>query len=187
MDAIQKNKFKSYRRNLIKFLAIVLIGFSLGLSFHYFGFIINVSQSLPPGIYRTYKIDRPITYDDIVVFEINPELAAFLESRNYQNTKIVTTIMKKVVGLSGDKFAYKKIGKLMLITKNGEVLGYVHQKDRQNRPLPHKIKGTVTLKDDEFFVMGDNIVSFDSRYFGTIRRDEIIKFAKPVFTFNIQE
>lgn len=73
-------------------------------------------------------------------------------------------IIKRVIGLPGDTVSYDK-GKLYI---NGK---YIKEKFSHAET---KDFGTVTLDDDEYFVMGDNrTVSLDSRYIGPIKTKDI--------------
>ena len=73
-------------------------------------------------------------------------------------------IIKRVIGLPGETVAIKK-GKIYVNDKvidddyaYGETTDY----------------NKVTLKDDEYFILGDNrLISKDSRYFGPIKDNEI--------------
>lgn len=96
-------------------------------------------------LYKLSSIDR---FDIIVLDE------------EKDNEKII----KRVIGLPGETVAIKK-GKIFINDKvidddyaYGETTDY----------------NKVTLKDDEYFILGDNrLISKDSRYFGPIKDNEI--------------
>ena len=96
-------------------------------------------------LYKLSSIDR----FDIIVLEEEKD-----------NEKII----KRVIGLPGETVAIKK-GKIYINDKviddeyaYGETTDY----------------NKVTLKDDEYFILGDNrLISKDSRYFGPIKDNEI--------------
>lgn len=96
-------------------------------------------------LYKLSSIDR---FDIIVLDE------------EKDNEKII----KRVIGLPGETVAIKK-GKIYINDKvidddyaYGETTDY----------------NKVTLKDDEYFILGDNrLISKDSRYFGPIKDNEI--------------
>lgn len=96
-------------------------------------------------LYKLSSIDR---FDIIVLDE------------EKDNEKII----KRVIGLPGETVAIKK-GKIYI---NDKVIDddYAYgQTSDYNK---------VTLKDDEYFILGDNrLISKDSRYFGPIKDNEI--------------
>lgn len=74
-------------------------------------------------------------------------------------------IIKRVIGLPNDKLVYAN-NKLYI---NGEEL----REEYLNGAITEDFE--IQLKDDEYFVMGDNRqVSNDSRYYGTFKKDEIV-------------
>ena len=96
-------------------------------------------------LYKLSSIDR---FDIIVLDE------------EKDNEKII----KRVIGLPGETVAIKK-GKIYI---NDKVIDdeYAHGETSDYNK--------VTLKDDEYFILGDNrLISKDSRYFGPIKDNEI--------------
>ena len=73
-------------------------------------------------------------------------------------------IIKRVIGLPGETVAIKK-GKIYINDKEiDDEYAYVETSDYNK----------VTLRDDEYFILGDNrLISKDSRYFGPIKDNEI--------------
>lgn len=94
--------------------------------------------------------------------------------------------MKRVVGVEGDSFSYEKGLPTMdiLMKNNKENLGVVLEKDPSGRIMPKQ--GELTLKKNEYFVLGDHELSLDSRYFGKILQKQIVSFIKPVFTLSLK-
>ncbi len=84
-----------------------------------------------------------------------------------------TYYIKRIIGLPGERLALKD-DKITIFNKdhpNGFIL--------EESYLPSSIKTSgkeeITLKDNEYFVLGDNrYYSFDSRSWGTLQRAEII-------------
>ena len=73
-------------------------------------------------------------------------------------------IIKRVIGLPGETVAIKK-GKIYINDKVIDDEYAYGQTSDYNK---------VTLKDDEYFILGDNrLISKDSRYFGAIKDNEI--------------
>lgn len=96
-------------------------------------------------LYKLRSIDR---FDIIVLDE------------EKDNEKII----KRVIGLPGETVAIKK-GKIYINDKViDDEYAYGETSDYNK----------VTLKDDEYFILGDNrLISKDSRYFGPIKDNEI--------------
>lgn len=96
-------------------------------------------------LYKLSSIDR---FDIIVLDE------------EKDNEKII----KRVIGLPGETVAIKK-GKIYINDKViDDEYAYGQTSDYDK----------VTLKDDEYFILGDNrLISKDSRYFGPIKDNEI--------------
>ena len=95
-------------------------------------------------LYKLGKIDR----FDIVVLKID----------NNDN------LIKRIIGLPGETVEIKD-NKIYINDKKIE--------DKYGFGVTYNID-KVTLKDDEYFILGDNrIVSLDSRVFGTIHESEI--------------
>ena len=84
-------------------------------------------------------------------------------------------IIKRVIGLPGETVAIKK-GKIYINDKViDDEYAYGETSDYNK----------VTLRDDEYFILGDNrLISKDSRYFGPIKDNEIkAKLAFRLFPF----
>lgn len=96
-------------------------------------------------LYKLSSIDR---FDIIVLDE------------EKDNEKII----KRVIGMPGETVAIKK-GKIYINDKViDDEYAYGETSDYNK----------VTLKDDEYFILGDNrLISKDSRYFGPIKDNEI--------------
>ncbi|NJL87213.1 MAG: signal peptidase I [Leptolyngbyaceae cyanobacterium SM1_1_3] len=107
-----------------------------------------------------YDFGSP-SHGDIVVF--NPP-----ESLNQKDAFI-----KRVIGLPGDKVE----------VKNGQV--YINDEPQQESYIaakPDYQYGPVTVPPDEYLVLGDNRnESFDSHYWGFVRKDHLI--GRAVFRF----
>jgi len=92
-------------------------------------------------------------------------------------------LIKRVIGIPGDTIEWKDYH----IYLNGKELIEPHQFDsftktyKQTNEFP-----SVTLKEDEYFVMGDNrMVSYDARHFDPIKREDIL--GKVYFIYNPPE
>lgn len=149
------------------------------------GYIINVSPSLPLGIYKTIPIIEPLEVGDMVEVQIPKELFAIMQERGYKKKEAmvkVGTLLKIIQGKEGDVFSLEEteIGKR--IVKNGTiVLGFAFLQDGQGRAFitPKEWK----VGKGEYFLMGKHPRSYDSRYFGPIKAEYITRKACPVWTW----
>ena len=143
-------------KNNVKFIFnIFLIGFIIFFINQYFFQICFIQgESMSPTLKKDSmilikKFDLSINYNDIVV----------IKKKN-------KTIIKRVVGLPNDSI---KIDKYLYINGNKKDDSYIEEAG--------EIKKEILLRENEFFVLGDNIQnSIDSRFseIGIIKKDEII-------------
>lgn len=120
-------------------------------------FFMNRTASMPQGIY----VKNGINCWDIgcvIVFKINA----------YKSN-----LIKYIAGIGGDQYYFDETGSLWI---NGNL---VAQKNIEKYPQPlieHSI--CQQLNADELLVIGDNENSYDSRYFGPIKKQEVIATVK---------
>ena len=91
---------------------------------------------------------------------------------NHDNKKLI----KRVIGMPNDKI--KCVSGILYINNEEDTSGYGYG---ENIDFPE-----YTLKDDEYFLIGDNRSdSFDSRYFGPVKKEDIVGKANfIIFPFN---
>lgn len=132
------------------------------------------SRSVPTNIYQLNYSRKPVLGDYVLAklpLEMFPpgQLPPWLTHN---------MAIKRVVALSGDIVCESKSE----MTINGKFFGPIYSTDRENRPLPHWLNGCRTVPDGRVFI-GSNYVdqSFDSRYFGPIRQDQLVGVLIPIF------
>ena len=137
-------------------------------------YTINMTSSLQKGI---YKLSPPVDIkkNDIVLFSPPAELFDFLKERGYLPAP-ATTLLKRYGGDSKSKL--ELINSSLLIDNK---VYLIKKYDSVGRQLP-SIKSS-KIKTDEFLAIGDNPKSFDSRYFGAVKKSLIKKKAVLVFKF----
>lgn len=120
---------------------------------------ISMESTLKAGdILLLNKYDHKFERFDIVVF-------------NYNDEKLI----KRVIGLPGETIEFKD-NKLYV---NGKII----EESLSSNSLASDFKledlGYTTIPEGEYFLVGDNRKdSYDSRYFGTIKKEEIIGTVK---------
>ena len=90
----------------------------------------------------------------------------------------VKTMLKKIKGVNGDSFEI--IGE-DLIKNDTEILAKILNKDSKGRNLPKISK--ITLKNGEYFLLGEHPYSLDSRYLGKFEEKDILYKVRPIITF----
>jgi conjugative transfer signal peptidase TraF len=145
---------------------------------------INETASLPLGLY--WAVDAPLERGSVVMF-CPPEIEIFDEAkaRGYIGAGFCDGgyehMMKKVLAMSGDHVKVSNEG----VFVNNELLpdSKPLSADPAGRPMP-AFRVDCTLENDQVLVMsGYNPLSFDSRYFGPIRRGQIRSVVRPVLTW----
>ncbi|WP_432205484.1 S26 family signal peptidase (plasmid) [Cetobacterium somerae] len=131
-------------------------------------FVLNLSPSMEKGLYFLRDVDE-LKKGDVVVLNIPLNVKETLYSRGYL-PKNIKTLLKEIVAVEGDiiDIAHKKL------YINGELKGDIAEVDPRGRKLVSFAKNGA-LKKDEVFLLGRGENSFDSRYFGTIEKSEILK------------
>ena len=177
---------KSKRR--LKRLLIVLIIVSIfSIAFLYLikNYVYNASNSFPIGLYK--KINKDVARSDFVLF--CPELTVFMVFakkngywKGFQNKCGDTPeYLKKVVGVPGDNIS---------VTYSGVYIN--KEKIINSEPLKRILSDEIfinyekdfKLKKDEYFLMSDyNPMSYDSRYFGVIKKIDINTVVVPFYNF----
>ncbi|ARR03170.1 conjugative transfer signal peptidase TraF (plasmid) [Campylobacter vicugnae] len=147
-----------------KFIFIMILSFIfLTILLYLCNIKINTTKSMPIGIYQTYN--NNILPGDIVTF-------------NYQNVNF----LKKVVAVAGDYVEIKnsKIFVNHKLIKDSQIFKF----DSNHNALP-TLSFSGVLKNNEIFVLGEHIKSFDSRYFGVLDiQKNSVKKAKEILTWS---
>jgi conjugal transfer pilin signal peptidase TrbI len=89
-----------------------------------------------------------------------------------------TEMVKYLRGLPGDRVEIRELGNIYI---NDDYMGYglVHAEAMNRRP--DSFVGNAVLEPGNYWFMGTSNQSFDSRYWGTVRDDQIIGRAYPLF------
>lgn len=165
-----------------KKLIIVVVAF---ISIIYFftlisGFSINMSPSVERGVYILYpKIN--LKKGDIINFKIPKEIKIIALERNYL-TKNIKSLTKYIVADEGD-IVERKNNKIYI---NNIYTATIYKTDSNNRELSSVFseEEKIKLKKGEYFILGITENSLDSRYFGIIKYENIIKKSKLIIPFD---
>ena len=149
------------------------------------GFRINVSRSLPLGLYRTVGDATAVERGSVVIACLPQEWAQLARRRGilgpgacdggaYGLGKVVIAVGGDVVGLHKDGV---RVNDEPLV--NSRPVKY----DRRGRRIPHHPWGVYTLRPEEVWLYSPyHPTGFDSRYFGPVTTQRIRWVVRPVWT-----
>jgi conjugative transfer signal peptidase TraF len=134
----------------------------------------NASASVPIGLY--WRIDDRPQRGDLVLAWAPLWARRLADERHYLPLDV--PLAKRIAGVEGDIVCADDDAILI----NGTLVARRLTFDRSGRLLPHWT-GCETLGPGAFFLlMPDVLESFDGRYFGTIKRQDIIGRLVPLWT-----
>ena len=157
---------------------IILLALLIGLSVTCANrqIVINTSDSMPHGLY--VRATQPVDVGCIVDFVIPPRAQPYIQRRT-GNPGTRWYLLKPLMAGPGD--LVDATGNVLLI--NGKAVGAIADRDGVGRPLPHW-RECRRLGPDQFFAISTRVPnSFDSRYFGPIRRAQIAAVRRPLLTW----
>lgn len=172
---------------------VAALAVALPLVFMYaFRITYNSTDSLPVGIYRIRELRGAPARGDVVGFCLEGEIARLAMTRGYVHREGlerfwfrtrcasgVAVIAKPVAAVPGDTVEVQRGG----VWINGAPLANsrVLERDRAGRELPHARWGRRVLGSDEYWVQSTySQSSFDSRYYGPVRRRQFVDGPTPL-------
>ncbi|MCA3694790.1 S26 family signal peptidase [Aquidulcibacter sp.] len=137
--------------------------------------IINETPSMPKGLYVRTGDAQKLKRGEIIGLPM-PKAA-----RDYLVGKLGypadTLLIKRVAAIPGDTVCRKT----SMLTVSGQQLQAKDQ-DMRGNALPNW-QGCHQLSKNEVFLLGDHPGSFDSRYFGSVSRQELSGSYRQVFSW----
>lgn len=171
-------------RKLTAWISIFLLSIlSIAILLVAMGFRVNMTDSIPIGIYRMTGIKNLKNAFVIFCPEDKP---VFQQARNrgYIDSGLCHGgygyLMKKIVAVKGDKISVTDKG----IFVNHQLIPFSKpiSTDGMNRPLPQWRARDYQLKEDEILTMtSQSEWSFDSRYYGPVHTGQIKGMITPVW------
>jgi len=157
----------------MKFFTSFILGIVLLSRF----FTYNISDSMPKGFYYLSINTESIKKGDVIVIPIDrldKEIQDMIFDRGYL-PKFTRYLIKEVKGTYKDDI-FLKTNELYISGENFNIRKY----DTLKRSLPVLTNEDFILNKDEFITLGIKENSFDSRYFGKIKKNQIKYIAKKV-------
>ena len=148
----------------IKIIILLVMLLYISISTFNNNYIINNSSSMQVGIYKMIPIKEEIKKGDIIITKIPENIKKLVYTRGYVLPR-VDTLLKRVAGTSVDIIEKKEDGLYI----NKKYIKKISKLDRLGRPLP--IINNYTIKENEYFLLGDDEKSFDSTYFGAVNKN----------------
>lgn len=131
----------------------------------------NPTPSLKTGFYLITDIEE-VKKGDTVTIKYPKSIKNVVIPSNFYYRE-VKGFMKNVEGVPGDLIETKD----QKVYINGILKGNIATLDFKGRFLPQSNVNKI-LENDEYYLMGEAENSFDSRYWGTVKRVEVLKKAK---------
>lgn len=164
----------------ISLLAVVVLGAGMAA-----GFRVNVSRSLPLGLYRIVGDRSTVGRGSIVIVCLPREWTRFALQREILGPGHCDGgsygLGKMVFAVGGDVVELRRDG----LTINGTPIPNSHtlERDSRGRPLPHYPWGTYILQIGSVWLFSPyHPAAFDSRYFGPVSTSSIRSAIRPVWT-----
>lgn len=140
-------------------------------------YILNLSSSLPIGIYRITPFDGRLRRGKIAWIKTPESAGRFIYDRGWLPHG--WPLLKHIEAIPGDTFSITS----STFSVNNKYIGPVFNQDSKGKPLP-KLRGNFRVQAGHFLPVATNIEkSFDGRYFGAIPQTYIIAIAVPILIY----
>ncbi|HAT9660781.1 TPA: conjugative transfer signal peptidase TraF [Legionella pneumophila] len=171
-------------------IAIFLINtIATGSLFHSMGFRINLTESIPVGLYRITGTE-PLKNAYVIFCPDDRQSFRLAKNRGYIDHGLYCNgygyLMKKVVAVSSDILSVTNEG----VYVNQMLIPYSKPKlqDGMNRTLPQWQVMNYQLQEDEIMTMtSQSEWSFDGRYYGLVQTRQIKGMITPIWVINKRE
>jgi conjugative transfer signal peptidase TraF len=141
-----------------------------------YSLVYNPSESAPRGWYALVPERHP-TRGEWVLVHLPKEIARLADGRGYLPMHV--PILKRIGAQSGDEVCAARGG----IFIEGHLVARALKDDSRGRPLP-QWSACRRLKAQELFLVSSySLFSFDSRYFGPVKRAGVMGQAIPFWTW----
>lgn len=174
-------------RKIALYALITLAGLSSVVVLARQNFVINVTDSLPPGLY-SLNGNKTLLRDNLVVFcpAIDEQTVQYLRLSD-PATRFLRRCDQKIVSFTKPISAVE--GDVVKVTAKSIFINGQHYVDLiASKKIPHVVPGTYTVKPGTVWVISKyNPLSFDSRYFGAISVNQILGNAKPLWVSHKKE
>lgn len=147
---------------------------------------VNLTESVPLGLYRPSDADEPLAAGTMIRFCLTEDHARILAGRPFLRSgtcpKQTQEIAKPIVGVPGDRIRHTAEG----VSINGTALpaSPTYPTDSYALPMPHVEFGERVLGEGEYWVHSPYVDrALDSRVNGPVRRNQIRGRWTPLLTW----
>jgi conjugative transfer signal peptidase TraF len=161
-------------KRFLNFVFAVSLVFLIAAKLLSYRVVFQITPSMPKGVYWIEK-NAPIDVGSIILFTPSPQADCLIKERKWGPKNLKFLLIKPVVAKRGDHVLIRK-GELYI---NGAFWGPVQKLDSQGLPLP-ELHLDHFLLDGEYFTVSGYEKSFDSRYFGVIKKESILGSGKKI-------
>ena len=163
--------------------AVVLAALAGGLG-TLLGLRLNLTESLPRGIYRT--ISEEPGRGSIVVVCVPPEAAELALERGYLGPGScpggVRGVGKVVLAVGGDVVAHRR--EAISVNRTPIPDSGTLTRDSRGRAIPHHTWGDYLLEPGQLWLFSPyRPNSYDSRYFGQVNASGVVSVLRPAWTW----
>lgn len=134
----------------------------------------NASASAPIGLYRVYP-GVPAKVGDMVIARLPTDMRLFAARRRY--LPLGVPVVKRVVAVTGARICAHGA----MVTVDGRPIAQQRARDGAARPLPAWHGCRVLARGEVFLLMAGAPESFDGRYFGPTKRQDVVGKAVPLW------
>jgi conjugative transfer signal peptidase TraF len=142
------------------------------------GYRINLSPSVPTGIWRIVEGDHEKGSYVAVSPSGHPGYRLAVE-RGYLPG--FSPMLKRVAATEGDIVNYDEEEKAVTVNEEYIMMSEIISQDTEGRPLP-RASFPAKLRSGQVWLSSENIRGYDSRYFGPVSED-ILRKAAPFWIF----
>lgn len=141
------------------------------------GLWLNVTHSVPAGLYRLEKFDGKAVRGEMVVMKVPAPFRSYVYGRKWLPEG--WSLIKHIGAVPGDVFCITRSA----LAVNGSYVAPVYARDSAGLPLPYR-PGCYRVAEDHFLPVATGVSnSWDGRYMGAVHVSEIIGIARPLWTF----
>lgn len=171
---MEKERIKKLKKLIVGMSTFTLISIFLKTFVTF-----NPTPSLKTGFYLITNIKK-VQKGDIVTIKYPESIKNVIFPSKFYYRE-VNGFMKIIAGIPGDLIETKN----QKVYINGILKGNISIADSKGRHLPQSNVNKI-LEENEYYLMGEAENSFDSRYWGTVKRKEILKKAKLIYEIKLQ-